>query len=402
MSDMSFSAATEALFRQYQPVHEKVLREDSYIYFYIVLPPLWFEERLVKGIMYTNRLCDPLIENIPAIKDYFHVIASSFWCDYPTAARADAYFTLYPNPERDRWFRKNYPHCADKMLIPLQGADYVNEYQFMPVPTAKDIEVVCVSRMHPLKNLPVIAQALKIYRQKYHAPCRMALLPTGGKPQDFNCQDRSAWSEREQEILREMEAILEDFDDYIELLPWQCSIQGTLQKQYSRARLTVMGALVEGKNKSIYESMSCNTPVVVFQQFNEGIRGEVPLIPEGCGLYAPEVTPESLADTFHQVLKNPDDFEPRKNFLKHYGRKRFIQMCMDAFPYYGEVVPGYAEGSVFENPWLNLAMFNQWGTNLAGFVYREQKHYAYRMPDIRALMDFTPQTSAQHLKSFFH
>jgi hypothetical protein len=45
-----------------------------------------------------------------------------------------------------------------------------------PVPfVPKEYDVICVSRMHDLKNLPMIAAALKVYRQKYR-PIRMVLI----------------------------------------------------------------------------------------------------------------------------------------------------------------------------------------------------------------------------------
>jgi glycosyltransferase involved in cell wall biosynthesis len=391
----------DALFKSFQVPYETVLTEESYIHFCIVMPPLLHDGNFLKGIIFTNRVCDALLERIPKIQEYFHVIASSFGPDYPTAALADAYLTLYPNPEREAWFRKNYPHCADKALIPMQGADYVNEYQFMPAPTPKEVELICVARIRPLKNLPMIARALKVYRKKYGFPCRMTLLGTGGKRRDFDCQDRNAWNPVEQKILGEMEDFLGNMDEYIDFVPWRCRNQGTLQKEYARAKLTVMGSLLEGKNKSIYESMSCNTPVVVFRQFNEGIRGDTPIFPEGAGLYAPEYDPESLADTIHQALHNLNSFTPREGMLNHYGRKRFVQMCMDALPYYRQTLPGYDDGSVFENPWLNLAMYSNWGTHVEGFVYKEQKQYTYQLAGLQELMAFAKGNMAAHLKSYF-
>jgi hypothetical protein len=66
-------------------------------------------------------------------------------------------FSLYENPDRDRWFRQTYPERASKVLVPLQDNDHTNEYSMAPVPFVKrDTDVLCVSRMHDLKNTPVV------------------------------------------------------------------------------------------------------------------------------------------------------------------------------------------------------------------------------------------------------
>ena len=50
----------------------------------------------------------------------------------------------------------------------MQDADFLNEYYIGPVPyTPKTIDVFCVSTPFPVKNLPIIAVALKEYERKY-------------------------------------------------------------------------------------------------------------------------------------------------------------------------------------------------------------------------------------------
>ena len=87
--------------------------------------------------------------------------------------------------------------------MPLQDADYTHDYAIAPVPFVKrDIDVLCVSRLQDLKNIPIIAAALKIYRQKY-SPIRMTLIL--GKELGLNLQEltegeRRQWREVESKL----------------------------------------------------------------------------------------------------------------------------------------------------------------------------------------------------------
>lgn len=82
---------------------------------------------------------------------------NSQWGAIPWSQASDGLFSLYENPDRDRWFRQTYPERASKVLVPLQDNDHTNEYSMAPVPFVKrDTDVLCVSRMHDLKNTPVV------------------------------------------------------------------------------------------------------------------------------------------------------------------------------------------------------------------------------------------------------
>lgn len=331
--------------------------------FFVVLPPLLYEGQFLKGV-FVSQAVDFLHKLYPQLGCLFFSVANSQWCNFPWSRRADGYYCLYSNPEREAWFRQRHPDRADKLLLPLQDADCTHEYVMAPVPfVERDVDVVCVSRLHDLKNVPLIAEALRVFRRKYR-PVRMRLIV--GKP--FDSQTLAGLTEHELSEWRKVEACLERPDDYLQVVP-QANYSKELPSFYSRAKLCVLGSLLEGKNRSLYEAMSCNTPVVCFRAFNQFIRGTCPAFPDGAGLYAPEFDAESLADIFQQVFKNHGDFRPRRRFLETSGRKNSFDRCLDSFPYYETALPDFVRGQHVRNLWLDLAIQDNYQLSLLDFVY---------------------------------
>jgi len=332
----------------------------DFIEVYVVLPPLLYDGVFIKGL-YLTQAVDLVHSLHPELSEYFHSAAYTFWCSYPWSKQANAFCTVYPNPAREAWFRRTHPELADRVFIPVELSDFTHEYQMAPAPVAeRDIDVICVSRMHDVKNLPIVAEALKIYRAK-HGRIRMALLV--GKPFDLNF---TALDAHELGELRKMQEILIHLQDYIEIVPNVRHVQ--MPDWYSRAKVGVLGSLIEGKNRSLLEAMSCNTPVVCFQAFNQYARGPIPAIPEGAGLTA-EFDAEALANTLHTVLTDPGELKPRRRFLEHFGRINFLNRCLDSFSYYRERLPDYRAGANHMNPWLDLAIQDNYNLSLYDFLY---------------------------------
>jgi len=145
------------------------------IEFVVVLPPLGYEGQFLKGIFF-SQATDFLHKLYPHLGKLFHSIGNAQWGAIPWSQSADGLFSLYENPARERWFRETYPERAGKVLVPLQDADHTHEYSMAPAAFAKrETDVLCVSRVQDLKNIPIIADALRVNRQKY-APIRMTLI----------------------------------------------------------------------------------------------------------------------------------------------------------------------------------------------------------------------------------
>jgi glycosyltransferase involved in cell wall biosynthesis len=141
-----------------------------------------------------------------------------------------------------------------------------------------------------------------------------------------------------------------------------------LPRFYSRAKVVVLGSLAEGKNRVIQEAMCCNTPVVCCEELNWHIRGSDRLFPEGAGLLA-RFEPESFADAIHRVIHNQSDFAPRKSYLRWSGRRRFLNTCVDKFPYYARAIPDYVAGQTYSSFWVDLAIQDNYRLSLHDFLY---------------------------------
>jgi glycosyltransferase involved in cell wall biosynthesis len=346
----------------------------------VVLPPLLYNGRFVKGMFYSPGI-DYLRENFPASRELFLSIANSMCWSYPWSDSADAYLTCYHNPARQSWFERSNPYRADKACIPLQDADYTNEYLMAPVPVArKDIDVLCVSRLSAVKNLPIIARALWILRSKYpQQRIRMTLI-TGNR--------QRALSRPAVEQLKHIHSILSPVHDYIEFVE-HVNHRTSMPQYYSRAKVCVLGSLLEGKNRSMNEAMSCDTPVICFKQFNQFTRGTARAFPAGAGLYC-EFDPECLADTIYTVLNNGQAFAPRLAYLRTNGRRRFLSHLFKTVPYYRHVLPELTESRESAWLWLDLAIQHNYHVSLNNFIYG---HTGANGPEnIQRLMQFYRRT----------
>lgn len=337
------------------------VKQSSYIDFMIPLPPLQYEGKVSKGI-FLSQGTDYIYQCYPEVGEIFISAAYSMWSSYPWSKSADAYCVCYDNPEREKWFRKTNPDRADKILLPLQDADFTNEYFMAPAwNTPKDIDVLCIARMSELKNLPTFARAIKIYNQKYNKKLNCVLVPGSDCSADF-----------EQEELRKMrEAVGGQIEDYMEV---RYHVDyGEIPKLYSSAKLVVLPSLLEGKNRVIQEAMACNTAVVVFKDLNKYSRGRSPIFPGGPngggGLEVPVFDAECLADTIHWGIINNASFTPRRAYLKYNGRLNFINKLIDSIPYFRENLPEYTPGAIEKNQWVDLAMQDNYQLSFIDFLY---------------------------------
>jgi glycosyltransferase involved in cell wall biosynthesis len=351
------------------------------IQFFVVLPPLRYEGRFVKGI-FCSQAVDFLLKCYPKLPKLFYSMAFSMCISYPWSKLADGYLVPYDNPQRDEWFRKANPERADKIIVPLADHDFIDEYHNGPAYVAKDIDVICVSRLDICKNLPVIAEALKVYRQKYGKPIRMTLAV--GKNFDANLNGLLDYEKAE---MRKIEEVLIHPHDYIDFV--QYMDPRSLLELYSRSRLCVLGSLIEGGNRSLREAMCANTPVVCFKEFNQYARGSDWIFPEGAGLYA-DFGAEPLADAIHQILAEKVDLKPRMHYLRHRGRKHFLNKCIDSVPYFATAIPGYGPGQSQSNEWLDLAVQAQYQLSLIDFLYDKNRliSYPYGLEQVHQIIGF--------------
>jgi glycosyltransferase involved in cell wall biosynthesis len=360
-------------------------RAATETYAWVLLPPLSHEGRFVKGILFSQG-ADWLLSALPEVQERFLVIATSMWSSYPWTGRADGYAVLYRNPERERWFRENCPDRRAKVLIPLEGSElHFNENRFTPLRTAPDLDVLAVGRLTPSKNLPMLAEAVQICRRKYPEHERLRLTLVTNHP--WGSPDCRLSKHEETELLR-IERVA-GASSFLHLHPRVPNEQ--MVNLYRRAKVVVVASLIEGKNRSLREAMSSNTPVVCFSAFNRWARGDEPAIPEGAGLCAPRFDAECLADTLHEVIVHGAELTPRAAFLCSGGKRNAFNVVLDAFgAYYETALPGFARTQHHENPWLRDALFASHGKELDAYLYQRDMQTITNgvgITNIRRLLD---------------
>ena len=358
--------------------------------FVIPFIPLNYQGKVIKGVFYSQAV-DVIIEKFPRLKEIFFPIANSMFSSYPQSEYADVYFTCYKNEKRENYYKNKYPNKKDIVMLPLQDADFTNEYKMAPAFNIfKTFDIFCVSTAYPVKNIPMIAKAIKEYERKYGIILKVKYA-IGSRDLIVNEDktiDVSKLRDDAQKQLKEVMQILGDYTKYIEFFPF--IDYKDLPKYYTGARCCVLASLLEGKNRFLSEAMACNTPVIVFQDFNKYSRGDYPIFFENSGEYAPYFTPESLADTIHKVINNSQNYEPRKNYLKYSGRKNFVNTIIDSIPYYRENLPNYEKGRIQDNIWVDLAMQYDYQLSTYDFIYGKNSaiQHVRGMKAIESLVKF--------------
>jgi glycosyltransferase involved in cell wall biosynthesis len=328
---------------------------------FTLLPPLSSDGVFTKGILMTQGV-DLLVQQFPEVKDFFHLGAYSMWCSYPWSTEADSLFVCYENAEREAWFKKEHPDRADQILIPIQDCDFTNEYVFAPTGADKDIDVICVSKFEDRKNLHLYAAALKCYREKYGS-IRAVLIPG----QDFD-MNLVGLDEEGQRVMRSIQSELIHTQDYLHIVPKVP--YHDLPSLYSRSRVHVLASLIEGKNRSLSEAMSCDTPVVCFEEFNAASRNGSPAFAPGGGL-ACDYSPESMADAIHKILSSPSDYPARRSFLEEAGRNRTLERTVEMIPEIRDIIPEHQDWPLRANPWIERALMSCYRLSLHSFLYND-------------------------------
>lgn len=337
---------------------------------FIPLPPLKYKGKFTKGILLTQG-CEYLLKMYPDIKKLFFVGAYTMWSSYSWCDKADLYFACYENKPREEYHKNKYQNKKDIIFIPLQDADFTNEYVMAPAyNTPKDVDILSVSTPFDVKNHTVIAKVIKAYEKMYGIRLKSRFIFGINDVKKYRDGeiDYSKLSPKCNEILDEVNNILDGkMEQYVDFVP---KVQHkSLNREYSRAKCLVLASLIEGKNRSINEAMSCDVPVVAFKQHNQWARGDYPIFFGNSGELAEEFTPESMAEAIHKILINPQNYEPRKNYLKYNGRKNFVNTCAKYIPYYKENVPDYDENLFWNNLWIDLACQTNYQISYLDFLY---------------------------------
>lgn len=237
----------------------------------------------------------------------------------------------------------------------------------------------------------MLAQALKIYKEKYQKTLKTALLlgQKNIKRNNDGSVDYSILHSDQRKELDKFFNLVSSFKKEIEVVPF-VNHHKELPKFYTASKCCVLTSLIEGKNRSLNEAQSCNTPIIAFKDHNKWARAQHPIFYENSGELVEDFNPESLADTIHKVINNPQNYKPRKNYLKYNGRKNFINVLLESLSYFKENIPEYIDGHVHENLWLDLAMQNNYQLSFYDFLYGKNPliQHVKGINDISKLVDF--------------
>ncbi len=358
--------------------------------FFAALPPLKYGGKFIKGIFFTQA-AGFLIDKIPEIQKIFNVAAYTMWSSYSWCDRADVYLACYNYPERERYHKEKFKKKENIVFVPLQDADFTNEYVLAPVAgTVKKYDILSVATPYQVKNLPMIAAAIRSYKAKYGKTLKTAMV-LGSNLIEKHPDGTIDYSKLRKDHAGQLDLvkeILKDLYPSVEFFPFVKYSE--MPKIYSMSKCIVLASLIEGKNRAITEAQSCNTPVVAFRQHNQWARGKHPIFYGNSGELAENFTPESLADAIHKVITNSDLYEPRKNFLLHSGRRNFVNILLDSIPYYRENIPEFKQGRIFDNVWVNLALWDNYATSYYDFLYRNKNSMTNRrgLESIKDVVDF--------------
>ena len=324
----------------------------------VLLPPMKAGNKLIKGLISSQGI-DYLHTIYRDLDDYFYTIANSMWGSFPYSTKAKAIYTLYPNKEREEYYKKTHADNL-QLIIPYQDADFTNEYMLYPIDIERDIDVLTVGRVNEGKNIDILLKALMYIDKKYNKKLHAVWL-VGSNIEEQ--KDRKAYQD-----LLSIAGSEEKFGEYIEIIP-KVDYQN-LYMLYSRSKLTSLTSIFEGKNRSIQESLLCNTPVICFSCFNQYIRGNTPILPEGCAYYVDEFSPEAFGEKLYGLIDSGEiNYNTRESALKHFGRAKGVENIVKSIPYFQENIPGLFEEEFLDNRFLNQNIYNTIGKSLQQFLY---------------------------------
>ena len=157
-------------------------------------------------------------------------------------------------------------------------------------------DAVMVAAWDPLKRHELLFQALAQLKQERGRALRLALI---GYP--------LGWTRDPIEDLLKRYALTEDCTIF-ENIP-----HAEVSRIVSESRVSLLLSRQEGSNRSVYESMFCGTPVIVYRR-HRGIN--LDHVNKQTGLLAEE---NQLADAIGRVIDHPDSFDPRGWALANVG-----------------------------------------------------------------------------------
>jgi glycosyltransferase involved in cell wall biosynthesis len=168
-------------------------------------------------------------------------------------------------------------------------------------------DVVMVAAWDPLKRHELLFQAVAQLKRERGRPLRLALI---GYP--------LGWTQIPvKDLLGRYD--LENDCEVFENIP-----HAEVARIVSESKVSLLLSRQEGSNRSVYESMFCGTPVIVFRH-HRGIN--LDHVNESTGLLADD---DELAGAIGRIVDRPEAFDPRGWALKNIGYHNATREVNDA------------------------------------------------------------------------
>jgi glycosyltransferase involved in cell wall biosynthesis len=218
----------------------------------------------------------------------------------------DARFFLYLGSDLDvvvqspRLEDFEFIQGLDSNLVPVRvgSGEWVDPSTFRPRPQDKaaSFDVVMVAAWDPLKRHELLFQAVAQLKRERGRPLRMALIGYA-----------LGWTRSPVEDLLQRYELQNDCEVF-ENIP-----HAEVARIVSESKVSLLLSRQEGSNRSVYESMFCGTPVIVFRH-HRGIN--LDHVNERTGLLADD---DELATAISRIVDHPEEFDPRGWALENIG-----------------------------------------------------------------------------------
>lgn len=191
-------------------------------------------------------------------------------------------------------------------LVPVAvgAGEWVDPGVFRPREPGREAkyDVVMVSAWDPLKRHEVFFRAAAQRKQKGERPLRFALI---GYPMGWT-------REAIEKLLRKYN--LESDCDIFEMIP-----HAQVARIVADSKVFLLLSLREGANRAIYESMFCDTPIIVYRH-QCGVN--LDHVNKRTGLLADD---DELGKAINYLLDHRDEFDPRQWALENAGYRNATQ-----------------------------------------------------------------------------
>jgi hypothetical protein len=253
------------------------------------------------------------VYDLGALASRYTIVLEPCWVGYQ-----DWPFLLYLGRDLDVVVLAPYPPdfdyiqaLGDTNLTPVRlgAGDWVDPDTFQPgSKTGRSFDLAMVSAWNPVKRHEVLFRTLAKLNRQGHPELRVALVGY-----------TSVWTRKDIENLIRKYGLQE-----------QCVVfdgipHAEVAKVVADSRLFLLLSAKEGTNKSVYESLFCDTPVIVHREHQGGVMRDA--FPPDVGILASD---DELGDAIRRMLEFPGQFRPREWALAHTGWPRSTQRLNEA------------------------------------------------------------------------